>query len=434
MSHLLKLGKERLIKGVGRMSELVIDKGKGCYVHDMISGKNYLDFTSGIAVTSTGHCHPKVVAAIQEQASNLIHSQANIHLHPKIVELSDKLTTVMPNNELNSFFITNSGAEAVENSIKLARNITKKKNVIVFQGSYHGRTFGTMGLTTSKTIYSKSFAPFMPGIYTCPYPYSRQIGIDMDEDQLNEYCINQLKLLLKQQSAPEDTAAILIEPILGEGGYVPANKRFLLELKNICKQNDIMFIADEVQSGFARSGHWFASEWADPQLPDILVMAKGIASGFPISAVATKKHWSDLQVPGSMGGTYAGNPIGCAAAIATIDVLKEENILNNVNQKSEYIFNRLNKELLEIVNKFGYCIDVRGKGLMIGIEFVHKDKKETKLASEISQYCLNHLDMLLMTTSVYDTLRLMPALIISDREVEIAVDNILIAAEKCLNK
>lgn len=276
-----------------------------------------------------------MTAAAQEQMGKLVHGQVNIAMHAPMLDLIEKLKPVMPDPSLDTFFFWNSGAEAVEAAVKLARMSTKKQNIIVMQGSYHGRTFGTMGLTKSKTVYGAGFAPFMPGIFTSPFPYCTQCSVATASngtygfDKCCQNPLHELKVLLKQQTTPGDTAAILIEPVLGEGGYVVPPPSFLPGVRKICDEHGILLILDEVQSGFGRTGKYFASEYWNVR-PDIMVMAKGIANGMPLSGIVANKGLMDKQNPGSMGGTYAGNAVACAAGVACAEVMQEEKVLDNV--------------------------------------------------------------------------------------------------------
>jgi 4-aminobutyrate aminotransferase len=403
----------------------------GSYLYNDELGKKYLDFTCGIGVTNTGHCHPKVVKAIQEQATKLLHGQMNIVLHKPMYSLMQKWVQkkVMPHDSLNTFFFANSGSEAVEASIKLARHATGKKNVIVMQGGFHGRTIGCMSLTTSKTIYSFKFGPLMPGVFVTPFPYcyhcksSEKPGKGAGGCCLNP--IEDLELLLKQQTAPEDTAAIIIEPVLGEGGYVPAPPEFLKKLREVCYKHDILLIVDEVQSGYGRTGKMFAIEYSGVR-PDILVMAKGIANGLPLSAIAANKSLFQNSPPGTMGGTYGGNAVAMAAANATLDVILEENVLDNVNKRGK----QFKDGLLNLQKKYPKLIgDVRGLGLMIGVELIGP----YGTASQVSKACLDQ-DFLVLTTSVFETLRMIPPLTVSDQEVNIALEILDKAFEKVQNK
>ncbi|KAL7316199.1 hypothetical protein PS15m_005332 [Mucor circinelloides] len=424
VSKLAQFGKKHIAHGIGRSTELVIEKAKGTYVYTA-EGKKYLDLTTGIGVTNTGHCHPTVVKAVQEQAANMSHGQVNIFYQKPMLELIDGLLPRMPSPKLDTFFFWNSGSEAVEAAVKVARHATKKQNIIVFQGSYHGRTFGTMALTTSKTIYSAGFSPLMPGVHVAPYPYFQQWSAHKaDPEKFSpEWCgeeaLHQLELLLKQRSDPKDTAAILIEPVQGEGGYVVPPKNFLDGLRKICDKHDILLICDEVQSGFGRTGKMFAVEHFGI-VPDILVMAKGIASGYPLSAIVSRKEIMDKQPPGSMGGTYSGNAISCAAAKATLQVFDDEKLLDNCNVRSEQFFKGLREKIPALLPE-GVTVDIRGKGLMIGIEFMGVPYG---FANSIAAEALK-LDTIILTTSIYETLRLIPPLTITKEETDLALEKVV---------
>ncbi|CAH0475936.1 unnamed protein product [Peronospora belbahrii] len=406
--------KQHLAKGIGRISNMVMTKAKGSWVWTS-NNRKLLDFTSGIAVTSVGHSHPKVVAAVQKQAATLVHAQVNIGYHQPMLDLVDKLLPVVPAS-LDSLFFACSGSEAVENAVKLARHATGKSRVIAFQGGYHGRTFGAMSLTSSKTVYSAGFGPLMPGVTFVPYPYALHGPIHEDEKNA-EWCLEQLRLALKQQSAPRDTAAIIIEPVIGEGGYVVPPKSFMKGLREIASENDILLIADEIQSGFGRTGNYFSIDGHFDVQPDILTFAKGIADGYPLSGIASRRELMDMQPPGSMGGTYAGNAVACAAAIATQEVIAEENVLENTRTRGAQLQAGLNK--LKASGKYP-ILDVRGLGLMIGVEF-DPEMAPQSTANKISAACLDH-GMMLLTTSVYETLRFMPPLTVSEDECALALE------------
>ncbi|CAO3694632.1 unnamed protein product [Umbelopsis ramanniana] len=429
LQKLAQFGQRHIAKGIGRSTELVIEKGKGAYVFTT-EGKKYLDFTSGIGVTNTGHCHPHVVKAVQEQAATLTHGQCNIFYHKPMLELIEKLQPKMPSKSLDTFFFWNSGSEAVEAAVKLARHATKKQNIIVFQGSYHGRTIGTMSLTTSKTIYGAGYGPLMSGVHVAPFPYCNQCAVHKsspDTFNINNCCndpIRQLELVFKQRSAPSDTAAVIIEPVQGEGGYVVPPKDFLAKLREICDKNNVLLIADEVQSGFGRTGKMFAVEHWNVT-PDILVMAKGIASGYPLSGIVSRKELMDKQPAGSMGGTYGGNVVACAAANATLEVFDNEKLLENTNARSEELFSALRSRIPKLLPK-GASVDIRGLGLMIGIEF---SGVPAGFASKIANEARDNHDMLLLTTSIYETLRLIPPLNVTKEETSDAIERIMKSVE-----
>jgi 4-aminobutyrate aminotransferase len=322
----------------------------------------------------------------------------------------------MPHESLDTFFFWNSGSEAVEAAVKLARQATKKQNIIVMQGSYHGRTFGTMAMTRSKTVYGENYAPLMPGVFSVPFPYCKQCSITNHSDgkySFDNCCMDpvlQLELLLKRETAPSDTAAIFIEPVLGEGGYVPPPAEYLARVREICDKNNILLVIDEVQSGFGRTGKMFAIEHWDVR-PDILIMAKGIANGFPLSGIVSRKELMDLQKPGSMGGTYAGNAVSCAAGIAVAKAFQEEKILDNVNARGAELRGML--QAAKEDSKTGHMIfDVRGLGLMLAVEFA----PGKGYASKVQAKCMEK-DMLVLTTSIYDTLRFIPPLNITKEDM-----------------
>jgi 4-aminobutyrate aminotransferase len=394
------------------MTEIVVTHAEGSYVYDA-DGTKYLDFTCGIGVTNTGHCHPKVVEAIREQAGHLLHGQANILFHKPMLDLVEQLRTVV-HPTLDTFFFSNSGAEAVEASIKLARHATKRPNVIVFQGSFHGRTVGTMSLTTSKTIYRSGYQPLMPGVYVAPFPYAHYYG--WSEEETVDFCLKELGHLLASQTAPYETAAILIESVLGEGGYVVPPARFMQGLREICDQHGILLIFDEIQSGFGRTGKFFAHEHFNVT-PDVMIMAKGIASGLPLSGIAARKELMQKWEPGSHGGTYGGNALACAAATATIKVLKEEKMVENAAKMGSLLMGRLR----ELQRNTPALAEVRGAGLMIATEF-EGDHHGKDIANAAQKACLNE-KMLLLTCGTYgNVIRWIPPLNVTEDQINTAVD------------
>eukprot|EP01126_Amoeba_proteus_P029115 TRINITY_DN286_c0_g1_i7.p1 TRINITY_DN286_c0_g1~~TRINITY_DN286_c0_g1_i7.p1 ORF type:complete len:393 (+),score=48.61 TRINITY_DN286_c0_g1_i7:73-1251(+) len=266
-----------LSPGIGRLCEEEFVSAQGSYVTTS-DGKKLLDFTMGIGVTNVGHCHPRVVKAIQEQAARITHGQVNIAFHKPMLDLLEKLLPIMPHPDLDTFFFWNSGAEAVEAAIKLARHATQKQNIVVFNGGYHGRTFGTMSLTTSKTIYRAAYGPLLPGVFVAPFPKFFQerlrYGSRVSEGEIVSRCLEEIEMMLKEQTAPGETCAFLVEPVLGEGGYIPTPPSFMKGLREITKKNNILLIVDEVQTGFGRTGKWFGVEHSGV-VPDILVFAKG---------------------------------------------------------------------------------------------------------------------------------------------------------------
>lgn len=403
------------------VTELKVIKGEGCWVYTD-DGEKYLDLTSGIAVTSTGHCHPRVVKAIQEQAGQFIHAQVNCYTHNLMQPLADALERITPEG-INTFFYANSGAEATEGAVKLAKQATKKSNIIVFKDSFHGRTHMTMAMTTSKTGYRAGYMPLPAGVFVTPF--AKSIGTPQErEDDIDE-CLAALDHLLASQTAPSETAAIIIEPEQGEGGYVPAPQRFIDGVHQRCKDNGILFIADEVQAGFGRTGTFFAMEHYGFS-PDIIVMAKGIASGFPFAAIGSSQELMNKWPVGSHGSTYGGNPMGCAAALATIDVMSEPAFLANVNARGE----QLRSGLSALAQKHPSIADVRGFGLMVAAEFRDASgKPDGARCAGVIEHCREESHVLMMNAGTWgNNIRFMPPLVVNEDEINI----VLLAMDKAL--
>jgi 4-aminobutyrate aminotransferase len=396
-----------------RYSDLLIDHANGAYLFTE-DGRRILDFSTGIGVTNTGHCHPTVVAAAQQQMSRLMHGQINIVYHQPVLDLVSELLKILPPH-LDRFFFSNSGAEAVEASIKLARHATGRTNIIVFQGSFHGRTIGTMSLTTSNTIYRVGYQPLMSGVFVAPFPYAYRYG--WSDEETTQFCLKELKYVLKTQTAPQETAAMLIEPVLGEGGYVVPPPQFLKGLEEICREHGILLIVDEVQSGFGRTGKWFAFEHSKIE-PDIIVMAKGLASGLPLSGIAARAELMERWQPGTHGGTYGGNAVSCAAAAASIRVMRDENLIENSRKMGE----DLQRRLSSLKNDFSAIGDVRGLGLMVATEFTRPDgEPDGTLAKLIWKACLQS-NLLLLTCGPFgNVIRWIPPLIIDETHVNEAL-------------
>jgi 4-aminobutyrate aminotransferase len=398
-----------------RITPLVVDRGEGCYLYTT-DGAAYLDFTCGIGVTNTGHCHPRVVEAIRKQAGLLLHGQVNIVFHQPLLDLVNEMRTIVPPG-LDGFFFSNSGAEAVEGAVKLARHATGRPNIIVFQGSFHGRTVGTMSLTTSKTIYRAGYQPLMPGVFVAPYPYAYRYG--WSEEQTAKWCLEELEFLLLSQTAPQETAAILIEPVLGEGGYVVPPAEFMAGLRAVCDRHGILLIADEIQSGFGRTGRWFASEHFGI-VPDIMTVAKGLASGLPLSGVVSRLDLMRKWTTGSHGGTYGGNALAAAAAVATIQTIRDERLLENATARGAQLIDRLQA----LRKDFPAIGDVRGMGLMVATEFRNPaDRKPDKTLTKAVVHACEERHLLLLTCGTWDNVvRWIPALIVSERQIDDAVE------------
>jgi len=389
-----------------KVTDLQVESGHGCWV-TTVDGTEYLDFSAGIAVVSTGHCHPHVVEAIQRQAERFIHAQVNVYRHDLLEPLAARLAEITPAG-IERFFYANSGAEITEAAIKLARQATKRPNIIVFAGSFHGRTHLAMAMTTSKTGYRAGHSPLPSGVFVAPFPDPLAEDAEAEVDR----ALEGLQHLLKSMTAPDETAAMILEPVLGEGGYIPAPARFIQGVVEICRQHGILFIADEVQSGFGRTGRMFAVDHFDIE-PDIICMAKGIASGFPFAALGTTEELSARWPTGSHGGTYGGNAIGCAAALATIEVVTAPGFMENVNERGE----QLQRGLREIQADDAGITQVRGLGLMVGTDF-----NDPARVAAVQSRCLSEGHLIVMNAGTYGrTLRWMPPLIVNEREIDLAL-------------
>jgi len=389
-------------------------RAKGTEIFDA-DDQRYLDFTSGIGVINTGHCHPRIVQAVQEQAGNLLFGQMNIVLPPVMLKLAQKLNTVTPDS-IDQFFFSNSGAEATEAAVKLARHASSKRNVIVFQGSFHGRTHQAMAMTTSKYVYRYNYQPLPGGIFIAPFPYSYQYG--WSDAETTDFCMRELDLLLRSQTAPDETAMIIIEPVLGEGGYVPAPLEFLQELRQFCDKHNILLALDEVQSGFGRTGSFFCFEQADIQ-PDIIVMAKGLGSGLPISAIGASKELMSRWKPGTHGGTYGGgSAIAGAAACATIDVLQEEQLIENAQKLGRY----LKQQLRELQQHYPVIGDVRGRGLMVATEFRDAQRNpDSEITAKVLKACIEAKLLILSCGSYGNVIRWIPPLVVTQQQIDEAL-------------
>ncbi len=420
--HYLDLDAEYVNPVLDRYTNIVAVKGRGSYIYD-INDDAYLDLGSGIAVNSLGHCHPAVVSAIQEQASQLIHTSVTTH-HTRYIELAEKLAQISPGN-LDSVFLSNSGSEAVEGAVKLARYITGRPAIINFRGSFHGRTFMSVALTTSKLYFRERLEPLPGPIYTAPFPYTYRSIFRNDPAACAKDSLHQLRLLLHQVVHPSQVAAMIIEPIQGEGGYVIPPPGYFAELREIASSHGIILIVDEVQSGFCRTGKMFAIEH-EKIVPDIMVVAKGIAGGMPLSAFIAAKELTAKWAPARHGSTFGGNPVACAAALATIRVMQEEKL----DKRAE----KLGSKILDRLRKFAqgrqYIGEVRGRGLMIGIEFNRPDGEPSRpITKHVMQNCLENKLLVLNCGEHGHVIRLMPPLTISDAEAEKACEIL----EKCMD-
>ena len=405
-----------------RSYPLVAKRGRGAIIED-VDGNEFLDFSAGIAVTSTGHCHPEVVAAIQRQAGELIHMSGTDFYYEAMTQLSERLSRIAPMGGPHKFYYGNSGTEAVECALKLARYHTKRQAVIAFYGAFHGRTMGSLSLTASKPQQRRRFAPLVPGVTHVPYPYTYRFGEGKTEREYGLACAKFIEeRLFKTTVPPEDVAAIFVEPIQGEGGYVPAPPEFLRELRRICDENGIMLVADEVQSGAGRTGKWWAIQHSGVE-PDVVCIAKGIASGMPLGITMTKASVMDW-VPGSHASTFGGNPVAIAAALASMDVIERDGMRN-----AAVVGESMKKRMLSWLPKHPMLGDVRGQGLMLAVEIVKDKQSKIPVAKERDRIVeLAFENGVLLLGCGETSIRLSPALIVSQQQADYALD----VLEKCI--
>ncbi len=401
---------------LSRSARIVAERASGSYIYDM-NGDAYLDLSTGIAVNSVGHCHPKVVAAAKAQLDELMHTSVTVH-HKRYIELSKKLNEIAPSKRLDSVFLTNSGAEAVEGAMKMARYVTGRPAIINFRGSFHGRTMFTTALTTSKLYYREKYEPLPGSIHTALFPYEYRSHFRGQPEKVVDEVFENIDMLFHQFVHPEQVACFLVEPIQGEGGYIVPPQGFLPRLRELADKHGIMLVIDEVQSGFARTGKMFAIEHEGVE-PDIMLMAKAIAGGLPLAAFISRSDLTHKWPAGRHGSTFGGNPVSCAAALATIEVMQEEKLCERAHKLGEMMMNRLKA----FAKGKDYIGEVRGRGLMIGIEFNDKDGGPSKeLADKVAERCFEHKMIVLTCGNAGQVIRLIPPLTMSDSEAEKALE------------
>ncbi|MGH3390144.1 MAG: aspartate aminotransferase family protein [Actinomadura sp.] len=388
-------------------------RGEGVYLYDE-AGRRHLDFTAGIGVTSTGHCHPSVVRAAQDQVATLIHGQYTTVMHRPLLRLTERLGEVLPAG-LDTLFYLNSGSEAVEAAIRLARHATARQTIVVFHGSFHGRTMGAAALTTAGTKFRAGIGPVMPGVAVAPFPQAYRYG--WSEEEATRFALRELDYVLATVAAPQDTAAFVVEPVLGEGGYVPAPPGFLAGLRERADRHGILLVVDEVQTGVGRTGRFWGHEHSGVR-PDVLITAKGLASGFPLSAIAASGELMGRAWPGSQGGTYGGNAVACAAALATLDVVRDEGLVDNAAEMGL----RLQDGLRKVASDHPVIGDVRGLGLMVGSEFSTVDGEPDPATAQRAQQAAAERGLLLLTCGAYgNVVRMIPPLVVDAAQIDEAI-------------
>lgn len=400
---------------VGNGNLNIAKTAQGATITD-VEGKEWIDFAAAIGTLNVGHSHPRITEVVKNQVDNFLHPGFNVIMYESYIELAEKLCKIAPVSYEASSILLNSGAEAVENAVKIARKYTGRKGVVSFTRGFHGRTNLTMGMTSKVKPYKLGFGPFTPELFQAPFPYMYEKPECITEEAFIDQSIAEFKQFFISTVAPEDVACVIIEPVQGEGGFIIPPKKFIKAVEQFCKENGIVFIADEIQTGFARTGTMFAVEQFDVE-PDLITMSKSLAAGLPLSAVVGRKEMIDSPNPGELGGTYSGSPVACAAAIEVIDIIKDEKLA----EKAEQIGAKIETVLNELSNQYNFVGDIRRLGAMVAVEIVEdKESKAPDAAktSAIAKYA-NDNGLLLLTAGIKsNVVRFLTPLVITDDELE----------------
>jgi 4-aminobutyrate aminotransferase/(S)-3-amino-2-methylpropionate transaminase len=413
---------EFVARGVSATMSVFAAKADGAIIED-VDGNRFIDFAGGIATMNIGHARPEVTRAIAEQAEKFTHTCFSVMMYEPYVELAERICKIAPGSSPKKALFLNSGAEAVENAVKIARYATGRPGIIVFDNAYHGRTLMTMTMTAKVKPYKYRFGPYAPEVYRAPFPYAYRM--DMSPEEASKWCIKELERMFVGEVAADQVAAIVIEPVQGEGGFMVAPAGFLRDLKALCEKYGIVFIADEIQTGFGRTGKMFAVEH-DGVEPDLMLIAKSMGAGMPISGVVGKAELMDAPPVGMLGGTYSGNPVACAAALAVLDLYEQEDLA----ARSQEIGERIIERFSELQKQYAYIGDVRGLGGMVAMELV-KDRAskepDGKITNDILAEAHKH-GLILIKAGMYDNvIRVLVPLCITDEQLEEGL-NILEAA------
>jgi 4-aminobutyrate aminotransferase / (S)-3-amino-2-methylpropionate transaminase / 5-aminovalerate transaminase len=413
--EILELRKKYVPKGISNNCHSFVKKAQGSLVED-VDGNIFIDFAGAIGTVNVGHSHPRVVRALQEQASQFIHTGFNVMMYESYINLAERLCQLAPGdfNKQTAFF--NSGAEAVENAVKIARKYTKRQGIISFTRGFHGRTLMTMTMTSKVKPYKFGFGPFAPEVYKAPYPYVYRRPEGMSEQQYNEMIIEQFETFLLAEVAPETIAAVVMEPVQGEGGFIVPDKGFVQRVREICTQYGILFVADEIQTGFARTGKYFAIEHFGVE-PDLITISKSMGAGVPISGVIGRAEIMDAADVGEIGGTYSGSPLGCRAALTVLDIIESENL----NESAQKIGTRAVEKMKQLAERFDSIGDVRGLGAMCAMEIVkdrHSKTPDKEAVGKIVK-AAGERGLMLLSAGLYgNVIRLLMPLTITDEQFE----------------
>jgi 4-aminobutyrate aminotransferase / (S)-3-amino-2-methylpropionate transaminase / 5-aminovalerate transaminase len=413
--EILELRKKYVPKGISNNCHSFVKKAQGSLVED-VDGNIFIDFAGAIGTVNVGHSHPRVVRALQEQASQFIHTGFNVMMYESYINLAERLCQLAPGdfNKQTAFF--NSGAEAVENAVKIARKYTKRQGIISFTRGFHGRTLMTMTMTSKVKPYKFGFGPFAPEVYKAPYPYVYRRPEGMSEQQYTEMIIEQIETFLLAEVAPETIAAVVMEPVQGEGGFIVPDKGFVQRVREICTQYGILFVADEIQTGFGRTGKYFAIEHFGVE-PDLITISKSMGAGVPISGVIGRAEIMDAAEVGEIGGTYSGSPLGCRAALTVLDIIESENL----NERAQKIGTRATNKMKQLAERFDSIGDVRGLGAMCAMEIVkdrHSKTPDKEAVGKIVK-AAGERGLLLLSAGLYgNVIRLLMPLTITDEQLE----------------
>ncbi|MGG7200582.1 aspartate aminotransferase family protein [Clostridium butyricum] len=431
--EVIKRREEAIPRAIKCVYPVVIERGEGAMIED-VDGNRFLDWIGGVGVLNVGFSHPEIIEEVKKQSEKYFHGMFNIVTHEGYVKLAEKLNDIVPvKGDKKKTYFANSGAEADENAVKVAKAFTKRPNIICFSGAFHGRTNLTMAMT-SKKAYAKGLGPFPEGIYRAEYPYLYRKPKGMNEEEAIKYYINSIYKVFEECSSADYIAAIVVEPLQGEGGFIPAPIEWVKAVRKICDENGIMLIADEVQSGFCRTGKMFASEyWKEAGvMPDILATAKSIGAGLPISAIVAREEIMESVLPGTIGGTYCGNPLACAAAIKTIEIMERDNLANRsleIGEKVQAVYKKW-------MDKYEVIGDVRGLGGMIGIEFVTDKQSKTPNGEIVSKIVKNAVKkgLMLENSGTYgQVIRFLAPLVMTDEQLKAGLEIFEEAIKKALN-
>ena len=427
---LIDMSSAALSPALKQATPVVVDHAAGSWIHGT-DGRDYLDFTTGIGVTSTGHCHPDVVAAAQEQCAKIIHAQYTTVMHQPLLALTDKLGDHLPEG-IDSVFYANSGSEAVEAAMRLARMATGRQYIVTVQRGFHGRTVAAASLTTAGTKFSAGFGPLMAGVATTPFPDALRLQIS--EEEAVAHALKEFDYLLATRVHPDELAAVLIEPFLGDGGYLAVPQAFLQGLRERTRKHGALLVLDEVQAGIGRTGKFWGHQHTADLVPDVIITAKGIASGFPISAIAAPEELMARVWPGSQGGTYGGNAVAAAAGVATLGVIEREGLVENSRIRGEELLAGLRAGLAKV----DQICDIRGTGLMLGVEFGDPSAnaggpealEAARLATAVQQACIDE-DLLTLTCGPTGAIvRIIPPLVVTPEEVATGTERFVRAVHR----